>query len=44
MPNFDSGSAMSYPLALRININKKNKTKQTNKQTELQYSAYLDVG
>ena len=28
MPNFDSGSTMSYPLALRININKK----QTNKQ------------
>ena len=28
MPNFDSGSIMSYPLALRININKK----QTNKQ------------
>ena len=40
MPNFDSGSTMSYPLALRININKK----QTNKQTELQCSAYLDVG
>ena len=40
MPNFDSGSIMSYPLALRININKK----QTNKQTELQCSAYLDVG
>ena len=40
MPNLDSGSTMSYPLALRININKK----QTNKQTELQCSAYLDVG
>ena len=43
MPNFDSGSTMSYPLALRININKK-KQQQTNKQTELQCSAYLDVG
>ena len=39
MPNFDSGSTMSYPLALGIKINKK-----TNKQTELQCSAYLDVG
>ena len=32
MPNFDSGSTMSYPLALRININKKQTKKQTNKQ------------
>ena len=32
MPNFDSGSIMSYPLALRININKKQTNKQTNKQ------------
>ena len=32
MPNFDSGSTMSYPLALRININKKQTNKQTNKQ------------
>ena len=32
MPNFDSGSTVSYPFALRININKKQTNKQTDKQ------------
>ena len=35
MPNFDSGSIMSYPLALRININKKQTNKQTNRASVL---------
>ena len=35
MPNFDSGSTMSYPLALRININKKQTNKQTNRTSVL---------
>ena len=35
MQNFDSGSTMSYPLALRININKKQTNKQTNRTSVL---------
>ena len=35
MPNFDSGWTMSYPLALRININKKQTNKQTNRASVL---------